>query len=152
MGDTGQGRLLDSLATAHRRLSRLLDSQLAEEGATVDHWRVLRALGESDGMLMGELIARLGVPGPSLTRIVDSLVDRAMVYRHQSPEDRRRVQVHLSETGSAALDRMDAIISAHEELISEALGRRRFRALTAALEDLCGTDVQVHAQAASERS
>ncbi len=140
MHGTKQGRLLDSLSTAHRRLSRALDQLLAEEGATVDQWRVLHALEESDGLLMGELTDRLCVPGPSVTRIVDGLVDRALVYRRQSTEDRRRVAVHISEAGRAGVARMDAIVDAHEAQIAESLGERRFRTLMTAVENLSVVD------------
>jgi DNA-binding MarR family transcriptional regulator len=39
------------------------------------------------------------VPGPTLTKIVDKLVDMALVYRIVDERDRRRVLAFLSEKG-----------------------------------------------------
>lgn len=133
-------RLLDALSTAHRRLSRSLEQQLAEEAATVDQWRVLRSLAAFDGSLMGELSRRLHIPGPSVTRVVDGLVDRALAYRRHTVEDRRRVAVHISEAGRASLARMDAIVHAHEQRIRQALGQQGFTTLVTSIEELCGLE------------
>lgn len=129
-------RLVDSLAVVHRRLTRSLDRLLAEEGTTVDQWRVLRAIAAADGLLMGELTDRVGIPGPSVTRLVDGLVDRALVYRTKSDPDRRRVAVHASEAGQTVLRRMDALVAAHEQGVRDILGESAVQSLTRAAERL----------------
>lgn len=105
---------VELLTVAQRRATRGLATALADDGFAVDRWRVLRALGDGEGHLMGELAATLIVAQPTLTRIVDGLVDHALVYRRQSTADRRRVAVHLSRQGRLRLDRLDAIVDAHQ--------------------------------------
>lgn len=117
--------LVDVLTVAQRVLVQDLAERLADEDATVDQWRALRAIGAAQGVSMGELGETLQIPAPSLTRLVDSLVDRASVYRRQSEVDRRRVDVHLSQSGRAALARLEAIARAHERSVAEALGVER---------------------------
>ena len=117
--------LVDVLTVAQRVLVQDLGERLADEDATVDQWRALRAIGAAQGVSMGELGETLQIPAPSLTRLVDSLVDRASVYRRQSEVDRRRVDVHLSQSGRAALARLEAIARAHERSVAEALGVER---------------------------
>jgi DNA-binding MarR family transcriptional regulator len=108
-------RLVDSLSIALRMISRTLQETLErEEGVSLDQWRTLRALSASEGRTMGELSERLQIPAASVTRIVDGLVDRALVFRHGSAVDRRRVEVLLSEAGGALLVRLEDIAIAHE--------------------------------------
>jgi DNA-binding MarR family transcriptional regulator len=108
-------RLVDTLSVALRILSRPLQEALErEENVSLDQWRTLRALSGLEGRTMGELADRLQIPAPSVTRIVDGLVDRALVFRHASSTDRRRVEVLLSEAGSALLSRLEDIALAHE--------------------------------------
>ncbi|MQA82414.1 MAG: MarR family transcriptional regulator [Streptosporangiales bacterium] len=125
--------LVDALTFAQRRLGRGLASALSDEGATVDQWRLLRVLGDGQGHPMGELATLVHVPHATLTRIVDGLVDSALVYRRQSVADRRRVDVFLSTRGRTRLRRLEAIVAAHEDAVAEAVGRDRLDALRAAL-------------------
>jgi DNA-binding MarR family transcriptional regulator len=125
--------LVEQLTVAQRHAVAGLASALAEDGVTVDQWRVLRALADGEGHPMGELAAALLVPQPTLTRIVDALSDGALVYRRQHEDDGRRVAVHLSRHGQARLRVLDAVARAHEDAlqadpawreISAALARR----------------------------
>lgn len=110
------GRLLDALARAHRVVGRTLQGDLErEEGITVDQWRVLRALGPDDGRTMGELVERLQIPAATITRLVDALVDRALVFRHARPTDRRQVEVLLSTLGSQVLARVEGLVQRDED-------------------------------------
>jgi DNA-binding MarR family transcriptional regulator len=108
-------RLVDTLSVALRMISRPLQETLErEEGVSLDQWRTLRALSASEGRTMGELSERLQIPAASVTRIVDGLVDRALVFRHGSAIDRRRIEVLLSAAGGALLARLEDIALAHE--------------------------------------
>lgn len=109
------GRLLDALARAYRVVGRTLQGDLErEEGITVDQWRVLRALGPDDGRTMGELTERLQIPAATITRLVDALVDRALVFRHARATDRRQVEVLLSSLGSQVLTRVEGLVQRDE--------------------------------------
>lgn len=108
-------RLVDALSVALRVVSRSLQDALErEEGVSLDQWRTLRALSGPGGRTMGELADRLQIPAPSVTRLVDGLVDRALVYRNASTMDRRRVEVLLSGAGNVLLGRLEDIAQAHE--------------------------------------
>ncbi len=111
------GRLLDALARAHRVVGRTLQGDLErEEGITVDQWRVLRALGPDEGRTMGELVDRLQIPPATITRLVDALVDRALVFRHARASDRRQVEVLLSSLGAQVLTRVEGLVQRDEDL------------------------------------
>jgi DNA-binding MarR family transcriptional regulator len=113
----GGPSLVEVLTLAQRRAVRGLVARLADDGCTLDQWRVLRALGDGEGHLMGELADALQIAQPTLTRVVESMVDAAWVYRRPSADDRRRVAVHLSRQGRVRLSRLDAIVKAHEDAL-----------------------------------
>jgi DNA-binding MarR family transcriptional regulator len=109
--------LLEALTVAQRDAARRVADVLAPEGFTVEQWRILRALGDGAGHAMGELAAALRIAGPTLTRLVDGLVDQSLVYRRQATEDRRRLSVHLARTGRTRLALLDALVAAQEEAV-----------------------------------
>jgi DNA-binding MarR family transcriptional regulator len=110
--------LVERLTLAQRHASQGLARALAEDGVTVDQWRVLRVLADGEGHRMGRLATALVVAQATLTRLVDSLSDQALVYRRQSDVDGRRVTVHLSRQGQARLVRLDALVRAHERSLA----------------------------------
>ncbi|SHF95564.1 MarR family winged helix-turn-helix transcriptional regulator [Geodermatophilus nigrescens] len=128
--------LVELLAVVSRRVARGVGAVLAEDGATLDTYRLLRALGAGPGRTMTELCAALAVPAATATRLVDGLTDAALAYRLPDPDDGRRVRVHLSARGRTRLDRLEALVAAHEAALAAELGAGRVAALTAALTDL----------------
>jgi DNA-binding MarR family transcriptional regulator len=54
---------------------------------------------------MSDLVARLGVTLPTVSGIVDRLVEHGLVARRGDPDDRRRVFVGLTTSGRELIDR-----------------------------------------------
>jgi DNA-binding MarR family transcriptional regulator len=131
--------LVELLTVVARRVARGVGAVLAEDGATLDSYRLMRALGDGPGRTMGELGVALSVPAPTATRLVDGLVDAALAYRLPDPDDGRRVRVHLSARGRTRLDRLHALVCAHESAVAAEFGAGRVAALVAALTDLAET-------------
>jgi len=127
--------LVELLTVTQRRVARGVTAALAEDGATLDSYRLLRSLAVA-GRSMGELVATLHLPAPTLTRLVDGAVDAALAYRLPDPADGRKVVVHLSEAGRIRLERLEALVRAHEAALAGALGDERVSALVRALADL----------------
>ena len=132
--------LVELLTVTQRRVARGVAAVLAEDGATLDGYRLLRSLTGASGRSMGELVAALHLPAPTLTRLVDGAVDAALAYRLPDPDDGRKVVVHLSEPGRARLSRLEALVRAHESALATSLGADRVAALTRALGDLAGAE------------
>jgi DNA-binding MarR family transcriptional regulator len=128
--------LVELLTVTQRRVAREVTAVLAEDGSTLDGYRLLRSLAGPDGRSMGALVAALHLPPPTLTRLVDGAVDAALAYRLPDPQDGRKVVVHLSEPGRVRLARLEALVRAHEEALARSLGSERVSALVRALADL----------------
>lgn len=128
--------LVDALTTVQRMLARNLIARFEDENTTLEQWRVMRALANAPGLSMGEIAATIEIPQPTLTRVVDSLVDSALLYRTQSANDRRKVSVHLSTLGRRKLERLDALAEAHERSLRAHFGDQTLDRLLASLQSL----------------
>jgi DNA-binding MarR family transcriptional regulator len=135
---TGRPDLVELLTATSRRVERAVSAVLAEDGGTLEGYRVLRALAAAPGVTMGQLVARLQLPGPTATRVVDGLVDATLAHRLPDPEDRRRVVVHLSAAGRTRLARWESLVEAREAALARSLGEDRVDALAQALTELVG--------------
>jgi DNA-binding MarR family transcriptional regulator len=127
--------LVELLTVTQRRLAAGVGAVLAEDGATLDGYRLLRALAPG-GRSMGELAAALQLPAPTLTRLVDAAVDTGNAYRLPDPGDGRKIVVHLAEAGRGRLTRLESLVRAHESALADTLGSGRVEALVRALLDL----------------
>ncbi|WP_084965064.1 MarR family winged helix-turn-helix transcriptional regulator [Thermoactinospora rubra] len=124
------------LSRAERSVNKGLAACLAREELTVEQWRILRALADGRGHSMGELAAAVLMPHPTLTKAVDRLIDRALVYRGPSEGDRRRVAVFLADRGTDLLARVEGAVAEYQRGIEAAYGRERTEELMRALEEL----------------
>ncbi|WP_219461885.1 MarR family winged helix-turn-helix transcriptional regulator [Nonomuraea rhizosphaerae] len=137
MATTGLGSSLAYLlSSAERSVNRGLAAALQGEDLTVEQWRILRALADGRGHSMGDLAAAVLMPHPTLTKAVDRLIDRALVYRGPSAGDRRRVAVFLADRGAELLVRVEGAIAGHHRLIAAAFGEERTEQLMRDLESL----------------
>lgn len=82
------------------RLSRLLESH-ASADLTLSQYRVLGILYTGDERAT-RLADRLTVAKPTLTSLIDSLVDRGYVARETSAGDRRAVRLSITDAGRDA--------------------------------------------------
>ncbi|WP_308249982.1 MarR family winged helix-turn-helix transcriptional regulator [Sphaerisporangium fuscum] len=113
------------LSRAERSVNRGLSAALSAEDVTVEQWRILQALADGRGHSMGDLAEAALMPHPTLTKAVDRLVERAVVYRGHDPADRRKVAVFLADRGSDLLGRLEAGIAEHQRAILATYGADR---------------------------
>ncbi len=124
------------LTEADRRLARVVAEPLAAAELTVEEWRVLGALRDGHGHSMGELAEISLLNGPTLSKLTDRLASRALVYRRQARDDRRRVAVYLAEPGRELVDRLQPAVDAALSAALDGLGATRAKRLAAGLEAL----------------
>ena len=91
-----------SLAATCRSLLRRVDQVLEHLGLSADQWYVFDLIVRHDGIAMNDMARTLAIPAPTLTKFVDRLVTKALVFRLADHEDRRRVLVHASRRGTEA--------------------------------------------------
>jgi DNA-binding MarR family transcriptional regulator len=73
---------------------------------TMAQAKVLYLVRATGSLPMSDLVARLGVTVPTVTGIVDRLVERELVVRRGTPDDRRRVVIEITPAGVELIDGM----------------------------------------------
>jgi len=98
--DRQSAQLLGYLDTLFRRL--MLPRRSGDEAAleiSREEIRALVILDSGERVMMSSLAESLAVPLSTATHTVDRLVAKGLVLRNRSEEDRRVVQVEMSEYG-----------------------------------------------------
>ncbi|MCT9819769.1 MarR family transcriptional regulator [Microbacterium sp. W1N] len=114
------------------RLARRLRSQRAVDSMSDGQFAVLAALKVNGPHTLGELADRERVSAPSMNRTVNGLEEAGYLSRTPDEDDRRKVNIHLTDAGL---------------VVVEETTRRRDSWLEEALGDL--TDAQRDALAAA---
>ncbi|MFJ8469039.1 MarR family winged helix-turn-helix transcriptional regulator [Streptomyces swartbergensis] len=112
--------LVQLLTRAERLAARRLRAVLAEEGCSLDTWRVLALLSDGEGHHMTAIAEAAFLPPATLTKLVDQLVDENLVHRRVDPFDRRRVLAHLTPRGQEYWQRLDRAVRAAWPRLGEA--------------------------------
>jgi len=104
-------RLLDQCQAKQEKIAENL-------GLTVAEFRILRAFEGSRTLPMGELTRRAELSSSRMTRILDGMVRKEIVTRQAAADDRRVIDVMLTERG-LAIQRMlsDRHVRTHEEIL-----------------------------------
>jgi MarR family transcriptional regulator for hemolysin len=89
----------------------LVDERLKTADQTQPRWRVLSWAHLLPGIKQTEMAERMGISGPTLVRILDSLEAQNMIERRESPDDRRVKEIHLTPRGRPIVDQIDAEVS-----------------------------------------
>jgi DNA-binding MarR family transcriptional regulator len=110
------------LSQAERKIARRIERALGSDVIGLDQWRVLALLADGSGHAMNEIAAYAMVPPPTLTKVIDRLIERNVVYRRVDETDRRRVLVFLAARGRDLHRRLVARVEQEEAAIAAALG------------------------------
>jgi DNA-binding MarR family transcriptional regulator len=132
------GELIRELRQVQSRLEARLADVLAGEGMTVAEWWVLDCLAETPGRPTSEVAAHALLPGPSLTKVVDGLVDRNHVYRRNDSADRRRLLLFPTVRGMQRHAEVRAVVDSAAEDLAEAVGVDAVDGLYRALREVAG--------------
>ncbi|MBW2364655.1 MAG: MarR family transcriptional regulator [Deltaproteobacteria bacterium] len=111
---TASGLIRDHIFKAHADKSKkdFKDTKYREltyrELTLVQHMTVM-AIDENGPLTIKSLAAILGVSSPSASAMVDKLVEKGILTREQSQEDRRQVIVRISPEAAKKIERIKQI-------------------------------------------
>jgi DNA-binding MarR family transcriptional regulator len=71
---------------------------------THSQWIVLQLVKKNVNTSIKDLAGILGITSSATTQIVDSLVNKELLFRKRNPEDRRVIKVTLTEKSNIQLD------------------------------------------------
>jgi DNA-binding MarR family transcriptional regulator len=98
----------DSIGYLVRRASSLLtghvEDAFAEHDITFAQWLVMMYLRDGLATTAAEIARGMCHDSGALTRVVDQLAGRGLIERHRSIEDRRIVELKLTDAGIATVN------------------------------------------------
>ena len=112
-------------------LSHPFAQVLKAEDLSSTQYNVLRILrGAPEGLPCGEIGNRMVTRDSDITRLLDRLEKRSLVFRMRESTDRRTVKTRITPEGLKLLARLDEpILATHVELLGH-LGAKRLALLT----------------------
>ena len=101
---------LDALVNAARIFVGITAESVAQvsEAITLPQLRVLVLASSKPASSVSAVAAELDVHLSNATRICDRLVQAGLLLRRESPVDRRRVELRVTEAGAAVVDEVAA--------------------------------------------
>jgi DNA-binding MarR family transcriptional regulator len=94
-----KGSLFYLLRDASRSVMSAFQQRLEKHQVTLGQYFILRELWQDDGLTQREISDRVSMMGPSTTVVLDAMEKRGFVVRVRSIEDRRRINVFLTDQG-----------------------------------------------------
>ncbi|MGV8919958.1 MAG: MarR family transcriptional regulator [Pseudomonas sp.] len=125
---TDQHRFGMQLAHMSRGWRAELDRRLADLGLSQARWLVLLHLARFDEPpTQRELAQSVGVEGPTLARLLDSLETQGLVRRQAVVEDRRAKKILLDTTARPLIDKIETIANALRHELFEGVDEEELR-------------------------
>jgi MarR family transcriptional regulator, transcriptional regulator for hemolysin len=112
--------ILFRLAVLSRNWRKVLDREVQSAGLTDATWRPLVHLHFlGDGTRQKDLAASVGIEGPSVVRLLDTLIEKGFLERSEDASDRRAKLLRLTPEGLKIVTHIQETVAALEkELLS----------------------------------
>jgi MarR family transcriptional regulator, organic hydroperoxide resistance regulator len=94
---------------AGRLAVRQFAARLQAYGITAPQWGALLRLVEKDGQSLSEIGGRALFDGPTMTGIVDRLEASGLVERRRDSNDRRVINLYLTDDGRSLMSSLPSI-------------------------------------------
>lgn len=124
--------LLRARETAMARFRPILH----DHGLTEQQWRVLRALDDIGPFTAAKLSRECVILAPSMTRILRKLANEKLITTTKSKRDQREVNVQMSASGQALVERLAPLIEAEYAVLIDRLDPDDYALLSRELKKL----------------
>jgi DNA-binding MarR family transcriptional regulator len=132
------------LRTAYNVLSAAIYRAVAQTGGTdmrPAHGNAMEMLAIQDGLRLTDIAARAGMAPQSMGELVDDLVAKGYLERHEDPADRRAKRIYLTGKGRAAAAASKVAMREVEQRISETLGTSQYQQMRRNLAAIAELDL-----------
>lgn len=93
----------------------------ARFGLSVTQWRAMAILGRHDGLAARDVASRAAMDKVAVSRAVAALVEKGLVRRDTSPEDKRESRLQLTTAGLRIHDQIVPLALEHERQLLQRL-------------------------------
>ena len=110
--------------------------RLSSSGLAPHHAGILRAIAKNPGISQQKLASLLGMLPSRLVTYLDELEGRALLERHDHPEDRRLYALRLTDKGTSAMGDLGRAAKAHDDDVCAPLSEQEREQLSSLLSRL----------------
>jgi DNA-binding MarR family transcriptional regulator len=111
------------LAVAAARISRgFAERYRSEFGLTIPEWRVLAHLAQSGVVSVREIHQRVDMDKSKVSRAAARLEEAGLIEKRENADDRRLLDMRLTDTGMAMMARIRPIAMAYQAEVLSRLG------------------------------
>ena len=133
-----QRRTISHLMVVNIQIGEQMSHALKPFEVSLQQFNVLRILRGQKGKpanlstLNDRMVSRMS----NTTRLVDKLIAKGLVHRNTCPENRRKVEIRLTEKGMESLSAMDQAVDAAENKLMGSFTEEQLRQLNDLLDQV----------------
>lgn len=128
------------LARASHVVYREFDRTVKSAGLASLEWRILATLSDGAGLTIGELAREVLAKQPTLTKLIQRMVEAGWVALGTDSDDARRTVVRATAKGKRVVARLIGAARQHEASLLAGLPARDVRLLKSLLRKLAHRD------------
>ncbi len=125
------------MAMVVRQWRATIDYAITDTGLTQSSWTVLMKLHQlGDNVSVSELAEEQGIEQTPLMRTLTQLEKQGYLLRSTSPYDKRIRLLTLTAEGRAILEKLNRVIEAYQQRVTETLPEAQLAAFSATLNQI----------------
>ncbi|MEN3977906.1 homoprotocatechuate degradation operon regulator HpaR [Acinetobacter sp. CWB-B33] len=125
-----------ALLEAREALMTHFRPELNEMGLTEQQWRIIRTLAQYQELDSTTLADKACILKPSLTGIINRMLETGLIVRRRSETDQRFSFISLSEDGEKIFSQMRGRMESRYQKIQDRLGEEKMKQLMELLKEV----------------
>ncbi|BCU64394.1 transcriptional regulator [Acinetobacter bouvetii] len=125
-----------ALLEAREALMTHFRPELNEMGLTEQQWRIIRTLAQYQELDSTTLAEKACILKPSLTGIINRMLETGLIVRRRSDADQRFSFISLSEDGEKIFSQMRGRMESRYQKIQDRLGEEKMKQLMELLKEV----------------
>jgi len=135
-------RARDSIGYLIKRSQRLMQDRIeglfADQGVTLQQWVVMMHIRDGLALTVADLCRELHHDSGAMTRLIDQLEQRQLIERRRNPQDRRVIELSLTDSGNKVITKLIAVVTDALNVTLEDFTRDEVKMLKSLLCKLIG--------------
>lgn len=100
---------------------------------TIDQWLIIKAILENPGITQNEIGDLVFKDNASVTRIIDLMVKSEYITRHVHPEDRRKTNLEVTDSGVKVIREVQNIVEKNRKTALKGIKNEELEVMYSAL-------------------
>lgn len=100
---------------------------------TIDQWLIIKAILENPGITQNEIGDLVFKDNASVTRMIDLMVKSEYIVRKVHPEDRRKTQLEVTDSGVKVIKEVQNIVEKNRKTALKGIGNEELEVMYSAL-------------------